>query len=569
MFYVYRFLDKKKNIIYVGKSKQDLEQRFRGHLHLPDACYDLTYKIEYIECITESDMSIKEIYYINKYRHDGDFFNVLDTTDTPVSVEFNDKWKQYKGPLGAHFHHSINYLKGYTTQKEVKYNKDGTVDRRKTYKKKGVSDFVEGLQQEEVNLIVDYLISEINNAENKNQEQLCFRNFVIFILGINLPHKSNSFLSLRYCDLFDEENHPKAVSLVLNRAYKDEIIEIPQKENMKNVLTAYAKYCGLSYHKNSADVMFQTREHQTVSPQIWGRILKNAANAVGIKKNIGSETIRKTYGRNVFNLAEDKLNALVFLEKLWGAQQYGNIIAYLNLTDDHIDYDYYFGETFSLGDVDISKIGCLKKNEIIASINSQWATTTKESQDYTDQFIVEKKSTQQTEKGTKYSKRLSKEKKLEIVRKHLEHHIPQEKLAKEYKISQSNIYRWVRTYIQLGEAAFIDTQIKPSTYVIKTNGITNGESASGNIDVAQPKSKEAKKEPVVWYVDTSPQKSRTNKVWTKEIKLEIVKKNLVEHILQNELADEYGVPAGNISRWVREYQKYGENAFEDKRLKQK
>lgn len=121
MYYVYRFLDKKKNVIYVGKSKQDLEQRFRGHLHLPDACYDLTYKIEYIECATESDMSIKEIYYINIYRHDGDFFNVLDTADVSVSVEFKDKWKQYMGPLGTHFHHSINYLKGYTTQKEVRY----------------------------------------------------------------------------------------------------------------------------------------------------------------------------------------------------------------------------------------------------------------------------------------------------------------------------------------------------------------------------------------------------------------------------------------------------------------
>ena len=27
MYYVYRFVDKKKNIIYVGKSKQELEQR--------------------------------------------------------------------------------------------------------------------------------------------------------------------------------------------------------------------------------------------------------------------------------------------------------------------------------------------------------------------------------------------------------------------------------------------------------------------------------------------------------------------------------------------------------------
>ena len=242
MFYVYRFLDKKKNIIYVGKSKQDLEQRFRGHLHLPDACYDLTHKIEYIECSTESDMSIKEIYYINKYRHDGDFFNVLDTADVPVSVEFKDKWKQYKGPLGTQFHHSINYLKGYTTQKEARYNKDGSIDRRKTYKEKGISSFVEGFSATEVELIVNHLVVELNNAENNNQEEIRLRNLAIFILGVNIPHKSNEFLSMRYCDLFDENDCSKSIELKLNRSYKDETLKIPQRDIVKKIVAAYTKY---------------------------------------------------------------------------------------------------------------------------------------------------------------------------------------------------------------------------------------------------------------------------------------------------------------------------------------
>lgn len=35
MYYVYRFLDKSPNIIYVGKAKQDLKISFAGHLQLP------------------------------------------------------------------------------------------------------------------------------------------------------------------------------------------------------------------------------------------------------------------------------------------------------------------------------------------------------------------------------------------------------------------------------------------------------------------------------------------------------------------------------------------------------
>ena len=460
MFYVYRFLDKKKNIIYVGKSKQDLEQRFRGHLHLPDACYDLTYKIEYIECATESDMSIKEIYYINKYRHDGDFFNVLDTTDVPVSVEFKDKWKQYKGPLGTHFHHSINYLKGYSAQKEVRYNKDGSVDRRKTNKKAGISSFVEAFSVDEVDLIVNHLINELNNAENNNQEEIRFRNLVIFVLGVNLPHKVNDFLCWKYCDLFDESNCPKAVELSLGRLRKDEIIEIPLRNVVKRVILAYANYRGWNYATNANDPLFQTREHQIVSSKIWWRVLNDAVDAVEIQKNIGSESLRKTYGLNIYRLSSDKLNALLFLGELWGHEREGKVIKYLNLSDADIDFDYYFGETFALGDVDISKIECTKKSEVVASQNGQLTTSVKGSQDFAEHVKVEKKSPRQTEKKTKTNRLWPKEKKLEVVLKHLDQHIPQKELAKQYGIDAANISRWVSEYKKYGISVFEDKRFK-------------------------------------------------------------------------------------------------------------
>ena len=95
----------------------------------------MVHKIQFISCKTESDMSIKEIYYINKYMStEHYFFNVLDTTEIPKSVKFDDKWKMYRGPLPAHFSRSINFKKGYTTQREVRYNKDGSLDKRKVNK---------------------------------------------------------------------------------------------------------------------------------------------------------------------------------------------------------------------------------------------------------------------------------------------------------------------------------------------------------------------------------------------------------------------------------------------------
>lgn len=362
MYYVYRFLDKAQNVIYVGKSKQDLESRFAGHLHLPKECYSMVHKIQFISCKTESDMSIKEIYYINKYKStEHYFFNVLDTTEVPQSVEFDDKWKMYRGPLPAHFSRSINFKKGYTTQKEVRYNKDGTVNQTKSHKEKGISSYVEALTTDEVDLMVDYMINEINIADNANQEQIRFRNLVMFVLSLNLPLKSNEFLILKYKDLFDEDDKIKPIEYDLGRFNRSQKIQIPIRSNARQVLEAYALKYGLSYKNNSENDLFESRVHHIVTPKSWARIVNNVAEGVHIDRNIGAESIRKTYGLNIYQNACNSLNALLFLGEIWGQVREAKIIKYLGLTDDKVDFNYYLGESFSLGNVDLSKINCLKK----------------------------------------------------------------------------------------------------------------------------------------------------------------------------------------------------------------
>ena len=357
MFYVYRFLDKSQNVIYVGKSKQVLELRFAGHLHLPKECYAMVHKIQFISCKTESDMSIKEIYYINKYRStEHYFFNVLDTTEIPKSVKFDDKWKMYRGSLPAHFSRSINFKKGYTLQKEIRYTKDGSVDTRGAHKKKGVSSFVEGFDSKEIDLIINHLIEEINSAENDNQHEIRFRNLVMFVLGINLPLRPGEFLALKYSDLFDKRDKPQKYELNLGRHQQDEKIVIPLHSNVKELLSEYRKLYNLYYENNAEEPLFLSREHQVLALGSWNRILSVASEAVGIKKNVGAESLRKTFGLNIYKKSKNKNKALMFLGELWGQEREKNVIKYLGLADEKIDFNYFFGETFALGNVDLKKI---------------------------------------------------------------------------------------------------------------------------------------------------------------------------------------------------------------------
>ena len=88
-YYVYRFKDKNDNILYVGRT-HDLKRRFYQHSHLTDNIVT----IEYIECPTETDMVIKEIYYINLYFNEKST-NAKDVYDKPSDFGFNDKWIKY------------------------------------------------------------------------------------------------------------------------------------------------------------------------------------------------------------------------------------------------------------------------------------------------------------------------------------------------------------------------------------------------------------------------------------------------------------------------------------------
>ncbi len=72
-FYVYRFLDRNNNIIYVGKTT-NIDKRISSHLvnarqiNYKYIHYDNIYKIEYAIVPSEYHMNIYEIHYICKYK---------------------------------------------------------------------------------------------------------------------------------------------------------------------------------------------------------------------------------------------------------------------------------------------------------------------------------------------------------------------------------------------------------------------------------------------------------------------------------------------------------------------
>ncbi len=346
MFFVYKFIDKHDNVIYVGKSKQHLDTRFRGHIHLPKECYESVHRIEYIECLSETDMSIKEIYYINKYRHDGMVqYNQLDVADLPQDVSFNDEWIQYMGGLTCEFKNSINYLAGYKSVEIVKYRKDGGIKLTPQNNKRGRSKFVEPLTKDEVDRFIQYYTKRIQVVETTYREYKYFRNFLIFLIGISTPLKISEVLGLKYKDLFDENENLRSLKFVkqsiLGKTYSCNI-ELP--DSLGKLLKQYKNRYGMTYMTNSEKYFFTGKFEERLDSEGFRVAFIEDAKIINIEKKVGAESLRKTYALHIFNSAENKFVALDYLEIILGQKGIGDVARYIGIVpnDDQEEFSAFF-----------------------------------------------------------------------------------------------------------------------------------------------------------------------------------------------------------------------------------
>ena len=98
MYYVYRFLDKSNQIVYVGKTgylKKRMTEHFSKQGHLTKGQYEQVEKIEYVELAFHLDMDFLEKYLINLWKPP---FNSVDKDSDITLFSFNNaplKWKNF------------------------------------------------------------------------------------------------------------------------------------------------------------------------------------------------------------------------------------------------------------------------------------------------------------------------------------------------------------------------------------------------------------------------------------------------------------------------------------------
>lgn len=209
----------------------------------------------------------------------------------------------------------------------------------------GVSSEVYAFRtDEEIKAMIDVFDKHINEATDEHRRQIASRNKLLFVVGINVGLRASDLITLKWNFFLDsvedgEYKFKDFYTLQPKKTRKQKkFVKLFFNNTVKKIIVDYLNEFPTD---NLYEYMFKSREGDgaIAATTLW-RIVKNAAKEAGINQNIGSHSLRKTWGRFCFENAEDKTRALVLLQKAFNHSSQDVTLHYLGLLDDDIQDMY-------------------------------------------------------------------------------------------------------------------------------------------------------------------------------------------------------------------------------------
>ena len=223
-------------------------------------------------------------------------------------------------------------------EKKFRYNKYGSVDKRHSNSVAGVSTEVYPFTtQEEVKAVIDVLNKRIEEAPDENKRQIACRNKMMFLIGINSSLRASDLVGLKWSFFYDSNGEFKDVNSLQPKKTKKtkKFVKLYFNNAAKKAIENYIKEYPIN---DMNDYLFKSRQGNgpIVERTLWKIVVDVAAEA-GIEKNVGSHSLRKTFGYWAWHNAKDKNHALVVLQKLFNHSSTQTTLRYIGLLDNEIE----------------------------------------------------------------------------------------------------------------------------------------------------------------------------------------------------------------------------------------
>lgn len=145
-----------------------------------------------------------------------------------------------------------------------------------------------------------------------------------FVIGINIGLRANELLSLRMNQVFNPDGSVRCVddeydTTDVIRVYQgktDKNRPIFLNQACKDALEWYFPVRGS--HLHSSKFLFPSREGGAIEVDTFRKVLKEAARANGIRQNIGTHTLRKTFGFYIYTQSHVQHTDITSIQALYG-----------------------------------------------------------------------------------------------------------------------------------------------------------------------------------------------------------------------------------------------------------
>lgn len=154
------------------------------------------------------------------------------------------------------------------------------------------------------------------------------RDFALFVVGINTGLRISDLLSLRIRDVLERGGVAERITLRERKTGK--AASIPLSASARD---AVRRCIAERRSPDPDDPLFRSRRGGPLSRFQAHRIISGAAKAAGVKGNIGTHSLRKTFGYHAYKAGAD----LALIQKLLRHSSPDITLRYIGITQDALD----------------------------------------------------------------------------------------------------------------------------------------------------------------------------------------------------------------------------------------
>lgn len=229
----------------------------------------------------------------------------------------------------------LQIVNGGLARREVKRTKSGEIKKTTSNKVAGVSSEVYPFYEDEIQSMIDVLNDNISKAKSDVKIKKACKDKLLFILGINLGIRASDIRTLKWNFFFNDNHEWREFYTICPQktANKHKFVKLFFNESVKQAIKEYTDKYPIEDYEG---YLFTARNNNPITVQTIWNMLKDVSSNAGIDKNIGTHSLRKTWGYHCWNNAEDKNKALIILQRCFNHASPQITLRYIGLVDNDI-----------------------------------------------------------------------------------------------------------------------------------------------------------------------------------------------------------------------------------------